>query len=186
MVNDRFRGFTLIELIMTMSAVAILAVAGSYLMLSLVFDTVYIPNKLSVEAVADDVLEAAVEGNARAAGLRFATQMTRIGESVMEFREADGHLVEVRWDPVLKQVFLSIDGGAAALLPAYIPKHISIEQKDKKPLFTYYDSSGKVTGDPQAVRRIEIECIVKSGSGKYSDWQHEASYATAIAVRRFP
>lgn len=186
---DKKRSFTLIELIMVIVIIAILSIVGADLMFYLVRDSVFLPNKLNVEMIGQDILDIMVEGYQtegyqRAKGLRFSTSITAAGSSNVVYRNSSGKTVQFLWSNLDEKIYRTVDSGAQQTIPYYLPSGIYIEQKGSNPIFTYYNASNAITGTPSDVRRVKIEFRVRSGSGSYQDWQSQLDFASSIAVRR--
>jgi len=179
------RGFTLIELVMVIAITGVISISGVFLMLYLIQHSIYLPNKLNVEAVGDEIMDTMIEGSSGAKGLRFTTAVSVSGNSSLTFLNADGQTVVFSWDSINKKISVSINGGPAATIPYYLPSGMYIEQNGATPIFTYYDANEVATAIPASVRRVKIEFQVRSGSGNFQDWQSEFPFASSVAVRRF-
>jgi len=184
-IFERRVGFTFIELTTAIAIIGIISAAGASLMLFLAQNSIFIPNKLNVEMLGHDLLEIMIEGYQQAKGLRFSTAVATAANNNIKFQNADGKTVEFFWDSGNKKIYISINNGARAVIPYYLPDGIYIEQKDSNPIFTYYDVNEFATSNPTAVRRVKIEFRVRSGSGNYQDWQSQLDFASSITVRRF-
>ncbi|MFH0738802.1 MAG: type II secretion system protein [Candidatus Omnitrophota bacterium] len=184
-VGRIMKGFTLIELVMVIAITGVISISGVFLMFYLIQHSIYLPNKLNVEAVGDEIMDTMIEGYSGAKGLRFTTAVSVSGTSNITFLNADGQTVVFSWDSINKKISVSINGGPSAIIPYYLPSGMYIEQKGVNPIFTYYDASEIATVIPASVRRVKIEFQVRSGSGNFQDWQSELAFASAVAVRRF-
>ncbi|MEI6631756.1 MAG: prepilin-type N-terminal cleavage/methylation domain-containing protein, partial [bacterium] len=179
------KGFTLIELVMVITITGVISISGVFIMLYLIQHSIYLPNKLNVEAVGDEIMDTLIEGYSGAKGLRFTTAVSVSGNSSLTFLNADGQTVIFSWDSINKKISVSINGGPAATIPYYLPSGMYVEQNGANPIFTYYDTSEVATVVPASVRRVKIEFQVRSGSGNFQDWQSQLLFASAVAVRRF-
>lgn len=185
------KGFTIIELVMVMLVLGIIAVVGADQMLRFIQNSVFIPNKLNVDMIGQEILDLMIEGYqaegyARAKGLRFSTSITAAGPSSVAFTNTDAQAVAFSWSSADKKIYRSVNAGANQVIPYYLPSGISIEQKGSIPIFTYYTAEeGGTTSTAADVRRVKIEFRARSGSGSYDDWQGELDFASGIAVRKF-
>ena len=185
MINDK--GFTLIELIMVIVIIAIISVLSAYLMLYLVQNGIFIPNKLNMDMIASDALDIMVEGDSSAKGLRFSKSITDIQDNQISFNNQDDQSVVYRLDTGIQKLYRSIAGGSETLIPYYVETEINITGKDNK-LFIYYnDIDNEInpgTGDPADVRRIRINLTARTGTGLYENWEGQSELASSITVKR--
>ena len=178
-------GFTLIELVMAITITGVIAAAGAFVMFYLIQHSVYLPNNLNVDTAGNEIMDAMIEGYPGVKGLRFAVALTSSGNNNLTFLNADGQSVAFSWDSINKRVSVSVNGSVPVTLPYYLPAGMYIEQRGSSPFFSYYDSGEAATAVPSSVRRVKIEFQVRSGSGNFQDWQGQAAFTSAIAVRRF-
>jgi prepilin-type N-terminal cleavage/methylation domain-containing protein len=185
MVCEKMRGFTLIELTMVVAILAILSVPGAYIMSYLVQNSVFIPNKLNVDMIGQDVMDVIIEGDTEAKGLRFSRLLTTAGNSSVQFKNVDNQTVGFTWDAEDKKIYRSIDAGPQEMIPYYLAGNISIINIASNPIFTYYDINEAVTTSPASARRVEVGIRIESGTGNYSDWQGRTDQISSVAVRKF-
>ena len=179
------KGFTLIEAVMVMAIIAIISVSGAYLMLYLVQNSVFIPSKLNVDMVGEDLMDIMIEGDSKAKGLRFSTFIGWARPEGVEFRNSDGQRIRFRWDIDNEKIYRTIDIGAEEIVPYYADNISVVGIAGARPIFTYYDENEDPPASPLDTRRIKIEFKALSGSGNYRDWQGESIQSSSIAVRRF-
>jgi prepilin-type N-terminal cleavage/methylation domain-containing protein len=186
MSNNKFlKGFTLIELIMVISIIAILAGSGAWLMANTVKNSVFIPNQLNMDKLANDALEMMIEGDAQARGLRFARVISSLAVNQVTFFNQDGLTIIYRWDTGLNKLYRKIGAGAEAIMPGYASSLAGVTLSGKSgTLFSYYDANEAVTATPANVRRIRMILIAKTGTGLYNDWQGSSEQASSIAIDR--
>jgi len=185
MGHRKSRGFTFIEAMMVMVIIGVIAASGAYVMLYVVQNSVFIPNKLNVEMIGQDLLDIMLEGDPSAKGLRLSNSITTASANTVGFINTTGQTVEFLWDGVAKRINRRINGASWIIVPGYVPTGVYIDRKGASSVFTYYDANEAQTSTPANVRRIKIEFKVTSGTGVYSDWQSEAEFSSSMAVRKF-
>ncbi|MFA6358227.1 MAG: prepilin-type N-terminal cleavage/methylation domain-containing protein [Candidatus Omnitrophota bacterium] len=178
------KAVTLIEVLMVMAIIGVLAGAGSWIMAYTVKNSVFIPNQMGVDKLADDALDIMIEGDSQAHGLRFSRTITAISALRVDFINQDGQFVYYRWNNLTNKLFRSINGGVEVNMPAYSSAAGLTISGKLSSMFAYYDAAGAITVIPANVRRIEIILIAKSGTGLYNDWQGSSEQASSIAVDR--
>ncbi len=190
------KGLSLIELIMVIAIIAVLAGSSSWIMAYTVKNSVFIPNQLNMDKLANDALDIMVEGNvvrskvsdtiiSGSNGLRFARVISAISANQLTFINQQGITVIYRWDTGTNQLYRTVGLVPEAIIPAYISSLPGATISGKSGvMFTYYDSADVVTATPANVRRIRMILIAKSGTGLYNDWEGQSEQATAIAVKR--
>ena len=182
--QKKYKGFTLLELVIVSVILPILSVTGAYLMTNWVQDSVFIPNQLNMDMAASEALDIMIEGDNTAKGLRFSRAITNVQDYQVTFINQDGQTVRYRMDPVLQRLYRSINGGAEASFPYYVLTGISLSGKANK-LFSYFDVNSLVTATPANVRRIAMTMIAMTGTGSFSDWQGQSEQQSAIAVNKY-
>lgn len=177
------RGFTLIELVMVMVIIGIIALPGSFLMQYLVQSSVFIPKQLNMDMLAADALDIMLEGDSQAKGLRFSRNMTNIQSNDITFNNQDNQ--SIRYRLVGNKLYRSINGGADALIPYYIPATGVTMAGKNGALFTYFDGNEAVAAMADNVRRVEMVLMATSGSGMAADWEGRSEQASSVAVKKF-
>lgn len=178
------KGFTLIEAIMVMAIISILSVAGVWLMVYLVQNSVFIPNQLNMDMVASEALRIMIEGDSQAKGLRFSKSITAVANNQVTFNNQDSQSIRYRLDTSTNKLYRAINAGAEKVIPYYLTTGINVTGINNR-LFTYYDANEIETTSPANVRRIGLGLIAKTGSGLYADWEGQSQQSSAIALKKF-
>lgn len=182
--NKLSGGFTLIELLMVIAIIGVLAGAGSWIMAYTVKNSVFIPNQMGMDKLANDALNIMIEGDGQAHGLRFSRIITNISATRVDFINQDAHAVYYRWDNAANKLYRSINGGVEANIPGYSGTAGLTLSGKSGTMFTYYDSTEVIMANAANVRRIKIILVAKSGTGLYNDWQGSSEQVSSISVYR--
>jgi len=179
------RGFSFIELIMVIAIIGVLSGAGAWIMAYTVKNSVFIPNQMNMDKLANDALEIMIEGDAQARGLRFARVINGIAANQVTFINQDNVTIIYRWDTGSNKFYRKIGAAAEAAMPAYASGLSAVTLSGKSgALFTYYDANEAVTSTAANVRRIRMIVIAKTGTGLYNDWQGQSEQASSISVKK--
>lgn len=178
-------GFTIIELIMIIVIIAIIGLTTSGIIMFFMRNTIFLPNQMNVQQIADAAMDIMIEGDDKA-GLRFASRITDIGDNKVRFINTDTQ--DVKFEILNNVVKRSIDGGPDEPIPYYATGDITITGENNK-LFYFYKQNPDGTEGPAAVpsevRRVEIRMIAKSGTGSINDWEGKAAIGSSVKLYKF-
>ena len=174
----------MIELIMVIAIIGVLAGAGAWIMAYTVKNSVFIPNQLNMDKLANDALDIMIDGDAQAKGLRFSRVITAIAANQVDFTNQDSVAMRYRLDTNTNKLYRKIGAAAETNLPYYSSAASIALSGQSNVLFTYYDSAQAVTATAANVRRIRIILIAKTGTGLYNDWQGQSEQASSVSIGR--
>ncbi len=210
-LKKRDSGFSLIELVVTISIVAILAGATTGIVISLMQIFVYSPREMKAKAIAHDVIETMTEGITQKRGMRYAMQIQDASPTQFTYTfgypgGADERNIRFRWDSAAKKIYLSytdfgdpVNGPqppyiSEESIPYYTGGDISITENSASPntIFKYYSADGtQVTGNPvpasqlQNIRRVEMAIVVRTGSGAFGEWQSSFKTTSGVDIKQY-
>lgn len=176
------KAFTFIELVMVILIIGIVAAAGAWLLMYVVQNAVFIPNRLTTDMLAQDALNMMIEGDTAARGLRFSANITTSQPNTLIFTNQENQ--SVNYTVSGNKLYRQINASAPALAPAYQAGAIGVSGRGGT-LFTYYDGNDAVTTTAANVRRVRIDVTVLTGTGSYADWQSSSNQSSSVAVKRF-
>lgn len=180
-MSNKNLAFTIIELITTIVVISTIAVVTSGIIIFFMRNTIFLPNQMNVQQIADAAMDIMIEGD-DAKGLRFANRITALSANSVQFKNADNQNIRLEWlDGVIKR---SIDGGAEEPIPYYATGNITVSGEDNI-LFRFFDKDENATDTPALVRRIEIKMIAMSGTGSIDDWEGKVALASSVKLYRF-
>ena len=170
---------------MVIAIIGVLAGAGAWIMVYTVKNSVFVPNQMNMDKLANDALDIMIEGDGQTHGLRFARVISAIASNQVTFINQDSVTIIYRWDTGLNKLYRKIGTAAEVVMPAYASTLASVTLSGKSgTLFTYYDANEAVTATAANVRRIRMILIAKSGTGLYNDWEGQSEQASSVSIDR--
>ncbi len=199
-------GSTLIELIVTITIVSILAAVSAGIIISVMQALVYLPREMKTRSVAAEIIDIMIDGQPQIRGARYAMQVQ--DASATQFTYTFGYPGNTE----KRNIRLQLNSGkiyryytafgdpingpqppysSAELIPYYAGADVSISGQPGSPntVFTYFKQNGSawVSGvDPlNAIRRIEINMLVKTGTGLFALWEGSFRTTADIEIRQY-
>ena len=170
---------------MVIAIIGVLSGAGAWIMGYTVKNSVFIPNQLNMDKLANDALDIMIEGDGQAKGLRFARVISAIAVNQVTFVNQDSVTIIYRWDTGLNKLYRKIGAAAETVIPAYLSNLSGVTLSGKSgTLFTYYGANEAITATAVNVRRIRMILIAKSGTGLYNDWEGQSEQASSVSIDR--
>jgi len=184
--NQNDKGFTFIELIMTILIVGILSTAGVFLLTYLAQNSAKVPSQLNMDMVAVELLDTMIEGDVQAKGIRFAQSITAIAQTQLNFVNQDGQAIQYRLSG--DKIYRKIDSQPEGVIPYYASSGVFV-YGDSGRVFRFYDANGveinPVSGDPQDVRRVGVTVIAQTTSGVVGDWDGRSQQSSSVTIYSF-
>lgn len=186
----RSPGFTLPELIVIITLVAVIAAVAVTVFISLIRLFVLIPKETRVRLIASQIQDIMLEGDGEARGLRFASSLSTVdgNEVAFGYETEGGEAVSVafRWDSDAEKIYRQVDEGGEVAIPYDFGSEVGVKTKDAAPaVFTYFDENGQSTTIPASVERIEVNFSVETGSGDFSAWDAAFDLSSGVDVKQF-
>lgn len=208
------RGFTLIEIIIVVAITGILAGAFSSVFTPVMTFFFYYPQASNVQAAAADLLQAIIDGDNRAKGLRYtglpctigggggggstitAATTTSITYNYIEWdycgtgAARTSHTVVLTLDTGNDVVTRTIDGGAASNIPSYVTtsSNIDFNAPGGANFFHYFDAAGTDLGGTPAVAnimRVDINVVTTTGSGEVRHGSGQVRLESGVEINRY-
>ncbi|MEW6075013.1 MAG: hypothetical protein AB1530_01765 [Candidatus Omnitrophota bacterium] len=176
-------GNTLTEAVLVIAIIAILSSCGVYLMLFLLQDAAFIPQKLNIDMMLQDAMDNIVEGDSKARGLRFCKYVVTAEPNQLAFVNQDNQRIQYRLSALTLKLYRSIDGSADALIPYYTNTGMDINGLGDT-AFRYYDANESAPANPLEVRRVVVGLEARGRVGTYAGWRCEAAASTSVALKR--
>jgi prepilin-type N-terminal cleavage/methylation domain-containing protein len=152
------KGFTLTEVVVTLAVIAVLAGAGSWMLVFLIDNFVYLPPRIAVDTAVSDSLNLIAEGDHKAQGLRFARSFKTINPDQVEFTDSNDN--DVRFRLFKGSLYRRVNNDSEETLPYYADSiGLSFSGPGGGVIFTYYDAQGNPTANATLVKHINISLI---------------------------
>jgi len=186
--NDK--GFTLVELIVTIAVLAIIAVVLAGILVTFMRIFLYLPREMKAKTIAHDISELSIEGEPNKPGMRYAASLTNATTTTITYisgypTSADQVTMTFTYDTINDRVQRTVGASAAETIPYYDTPEISVACPSDV-FFKYYDSSGNQIANPNTqalrntIRRVEMTYTVMTGTGNFNSAQ--SSYITTSGV----
>lgn len=180
------RGFSLIELVMTILIIGILTALGASLLVFGLENSVFTPNSLNMDMLAQEAIGKIVDGDNLAKGLRFSRQITASADNSVGFVDQDGKNVVITLDTLNNRLSRTINSlNDPTFLYYAANSRVNIVTGRKGRLFTYYDSSENTTTTAANVRRVEVNLVARTSSGIFQNWQGSVEQSSSVRVPKF-
>lgn len=188
------KGVTLIELIITITAISIIALAVGTVIIYLWQEFLYLPKQLNVRQVGQAILDEITEGTESVRGLRFAKSITSASVSQINYKygypaTTDEHTVTLRWDNTNKRFYRAIDGGAEEAIPYYSVGTNAQGKTTPTTVFTYYkaDGSAWVSGTDAliTIKRVQIDINITTGTGSFAAYEGNLNMSSSIEIKQY-
>lgn len=197
----RRRGFTLVELLITMLVMSTLATAFVSLAAPQFNLFFFLPQRQAVQAVSAELMDAIFEGDAAASGLRYAepasstTAITEATSTALTYRYQDiggtAHTVRLLYDGGTGRLTRQIDGGAASALPMHAGSgsRMFVEPAETD-LFRYFNAAGTAftpsAGTLGDIRRVDVAVVVRTGTGAVTDSEGRMVLKSGVDIKSLP
>ena len=154
------KGFTLVELIMTISLLGIMAAVSGSMIVSLMQMSVYAPRQTKAREVAQEALDVMIEGDSRVRGMRFSNKVVEATDGAFTYEYgyptySEKRKVRLSWDGSKLYSQYSDYGdmvtglgdfGPNEVIPYIATGDIQIKQRvvsgSARPIFKYYKQNG--------------------------------------------
>lgn len=200
--NHNRKAFTLIELIVTVSIVAIMAAVTAGMVIYVMQLFVYLPREMKARTIANEIIETVTEGESQKSGLRYAVGIQNASSNQVDYTfgypgSSARRLMRFRWNSGTNKIYRSYTAfggsiyGAEELVPYYATGEISIRGRSQASttIFSYFKADGStwVQGlDPlNTIKRVEVNVAVSTGTGLFSNWESSFEATSGAEVRQY-
>lgn len=174
-------GFTLIELIMVVVIISIIALPTTGIIIFFMRNTIFLPSQMNVQQAADVAMDIIVEGDDRAKGLRFASEIVALRNNRVRFINADGQDVRFRRNRRNDRLERRIEKDAWEVIPYYATGDLRVTRQPGG-LFNFFDEDENATTTPKDVRRIRINLLAQSGAGDINNWEGQVVLGSSVKL----
>jgi len=202
------KGFTIVELIVTVTIIAILASVTTGLIAYFMQVVMYAPREMKAKTIAQEIAESIIEGQTLKRGTRYASEIQDASATRFTYifgypGNTDKRSMRFRWDSAAKKIYCSYTAfgdatsgpqppyGQEEAVPYYTRGEISVTGRTANPstVFTYFKQDGSVwvNGiDPlTAIRRVEINIAVSTGSGLFQGGEGSFETTSGVEVKQY-
>lgn len=209
--NVEKKGFTIVEVIITMALIGIIAGVTSGILLNLMQLFVYLPREMKARTIAHDVMELMIEGEPQRRGMRYAVEVQDASSTQFTYTfgypgNTDKRIMRFRWDSAAKKLYRSYTAFGSGLatppelpnissgeqIPYYASGEISINGPAASPniIFRYFKEDGTELTPPapallHEIRRVEISIVVKTGTGLFRYWDSSFQTTSSAEIRQY-
>lgn len=203
------KGFTVIELIITIVLIAIIAGVTSGIVINLMQLLIYLPREMKARSIAHEVMDIMDGGETQRRGLRYAVEVKDASPTQFTYTfgypgNTDKRNMRFRWDGNSKKIYRSYTAfgsnlttlpqppySAEELIPYYASNEISINGRPTSPntIFSYFKADGSPwlggTEPYYTIRRVEINIRVTTGTGLFSNWDSSFETTSSIEIKQY-
>ena len=202
------KGFSSIELVVTILVVLIIASLTAGIIASLMQLFVYLPREMKARTVAHEAIEFMTEGEIGKRGMRFAVQVLDASPIQITYTfgypgNEDKRNMRFRWDSTTNKIYRSYTAFGDAILgpeppysleeiiPYYAGPDISIRSRQAAPntIFTYFKQDGSAWAEGvdalSEIRRVEINIVVSTGTGLFTNWESSFETTSSVEVKQY-
>jgi len=184
MINKK--GFSLVEMAMVITILAIVFAVSSSMVIFVVQDLIYSSNVLNMDMLANAALDEISYGDNLAGGLAFSQQITASAVNSVTFTDQSGRTVIITLNTGTNKITRTINAVADNNFLYYGARSgINFVVGKNGQMFTYYDSTDTTTATAANVRRVEINFIVRSGAGNFTNWQGSVERSSSVSTPKF-
>jgi hypothetical protein len=190
---ERETGLTAVEMVIGMAVMGILVAAVAGVMVPLVKASVYLPRKIRVNELANQIAMEMIEGRGKSMGLLGARRILLAQDTRLDYQYIDVdtpstvHTVSLAWDPVTERVTRSLDGGAVQDLPLTLEGEIRVIPKaESSELFIYFDDNSiRLTApvaNPSQIRYVRTGIEVMTNNGEFNVLNGKSVVISGISI----
>jgi len=206
-------GATLVELIVTVTIIAIIASVTAGVIISVVQFFVYLPQEMKARSLAQDLVNIMKEGVPELKGTRYCFKVVSAGPSEFVYQTfvagypGQRRQIRLRLDTSTNKVYRSWiplpeyqPPGMLPIIPIENPEVVPYTAKSPdiavtgssgtpSTIFRYYKADGSEwnsgTDRPADIRRMSMTIRVRTGSGLSGRWQGSFEAASSVEVKQF-
>jgi prepilin-type N-terminal cleavage/methylation domain-containing protein len=168
-------GFTLIELMVTMTILAIIAAAVAGVIATFVLLFLNLPREIKAKMIANDIAETVIKGVRDKPGIWHSISITDSTGTTCSYTagyptSADQVTMTFTYDTMNLKVTRTVGAAPAETIPYYTSGDSSVTCPSSV-FFKYYDAAGSQIANPNTqalrntIRRIEMTYTVTTGTG---------------------
>jgi len=188
----RKNGYTLVELIMVIVAVSVMAIGAVAFFIPMANLFFASPKQTAVEFMGQEILDLTIDGDAAAGGLKYSKLITAANATQVDYTDADGKTVVIRWDNTALKFYRNIDSVGEVSLPIRYTAGVKVQGKDTANIiFRFFDLAGAEIASPveagslPAIKRIKIGMVLYTGNGLIKNFEGKANLTSGIEIKTY-
>ena len=187
------KGFTLIELVVTIAIIGILATVTAGIIVTLMQLFLYMPRDINTRMIAGDISQQVLEGYPGSRGIGYATSISTAQNNVFTYvvgypTSSDQYTVTFTYDTNADKIYMRISAGSNVTVPYNASSNISVTCPSNI-FFKYYKNDGTswTSGgvDTYNIGRVEMTYTVVTGSGLFNQAQGSFTTTTGTDVNQY-
>lgn len=195
------KGFSLIELVTTMTVVAIIGAVTAGIIIYLVQLVVYAPREMKAKTIAHEAIETMIEGDTLHRGMRYAAEVVDASADQFSYKfgypltvnigptPADRRGMSFAWDVTMMKLrrLSTAFGGDTYIIDEIIPYYATSEIA-MTCHFKYFDGTGlewDATTPLYNIRRVEIDIQVRTGTGLFQNWEGSFHTVSSVDIKEY-
>ena len=183
------KGFTLIELVVTIVILGIVGAAGAsffFPVLNMFFAT---PVQVRSQQIGNFIADECIEGHPSSEGFRIIKNIVSASDASINYLLADSSSITLSWSNATKKLTKTDPSGSYILPKEYSSNDMSLDGQTAGVIFKYYDSAGLVITSPVAtpanIARIEMNWKIYTGSADIKRLEAKYLLNTGVAIKQF-
>ena len=183
------KGFTLIELVITIVLLGIIAATGANFIYPILNTFFAVPVQVRGQQIGDFMADDCIEGSPSSEGFRIMKNIVSASDASINYLLANSTSITLTWSSTTKKLTKTDLSGSYVLPKEFSNNDMSLDGQTAGVIFKYYDSSGNIISSPVAtpanIKRIEMDWIIYTGSANIRKMEAKYLLNTGVQIKQF-